>query len=356
MGAEELARRVEDMAARLGGSSGRNTLSLSGEFLSQSFEEGLELMVQVMLRPDFPADEVAKRKADQLAAIKAKEEQPASVAFRLFAENMYQGHPYARDPLGTAASLERLDRDRLKALHKATVRSENLVLAVVGDVNAEKVKKKLSELLAPLSRGFNPVWPDLPPPLPEGGLSVREPRPGQAQTHTLLGFRGASMKEPKSYALDLLAEALANQSGRLFVDLRDQKSLAYALTAFNSAGYDLGSFGFYVAHAPEKAGQVREELIKQVEKIKAQGLTEKELIGARARLLAQWILDRQSFGDRARDLALYDRLGLGWDYAARYGQAIKDLTAQEVLDGAREYLDLTRPLWITVGPEEERGD
>jgi len=353
LGAEELARRVEDMAARLTATSGRNTISLSGEFLSQSFEEGLELMVQVMLRPDFPAEEVAKRKADQLASIKAKEEQPALVAFRLFAENMYQGHPYARDPLGTAASLERLDQDRLKALHRATVKSENLVLAVVGDVKAETVQKKLTALLAPLSRGFNPLWPDLPPPLPEGGLSVDEVRPGQAQTHTLLGFRGTSMREAGNYALDLLAEALSNQSGRLFIELRDQKSLAYALAAFNSAGLDLGSFGFYVAHAPEKTESVKEELLKQVEQIRAQGLTEKELVGARARLLAQWILDRQSFGDRARDLALYDRLGLGWDYARSYGEIIKSLTAEEILAAAQEYLDLSRPLWVRVGPEEE---
>jgi zinc protease len=160
------------------------------------------------------------------------------------------------------------------------------------------------------------------------------------------------MTRPESYALDLLAEALANQSGRLFIDLRDKKSLAYALTASNSSGLDAGSFAFYVASAPEKEEQVRTELSEQLRRILAEPLSPAEFNGARARLLAQWIIDRQTMSARASDLALYDRLGLGADYPQRYTERLKWLTPEAVLQAAQARLDPERPVWIRVGPEK----
>ena len=352
LSAEELARRVEDMAGSITADSGRHTLSLSGSFLSQFFDSGLELFAQVMLDPAFDPAEVEKRKADQLAAIKARNEQPVSVAFRLFNEKIYQGHPYSRDTLGTEETVSALTPDNLKELYGNLVRSDNLVVAVVGDVDPEKVKTELTRLLAPLKGGFEPVLPQAPPPLPQGGITAQELRPGQAQVHLILGFRAPAMNAPDAFALDLLAEALSNQSGRLFVELRDRKSLAYTVAAFNSPGLDAGVFGFYIASAPEKEDQARKEFLTQIERIRTEPLSREEFQGAQARLLAQWILDRQSMSARAGDLALYDSLGLGWDYAQKYAEQIKNLTPEKVLAAAKKYLDPEQSLWVRVGPEK----
>ena len=340
------------MAGGIDADSGRNTLSLSGSFLSRFFDPGLELFAKVLLNPAFDPVEVAKRKTDQLAAIKAQEEKPVSVAFRLFSKSIYRGHPYSRDTLGTQETVSALTPKDLKELFGQLVRPSNLVLAVVGDVDPEMVKKKLTALLSPLKGEFNPVLPAAPPPLPQGGISAEEIKPGQAQVHLVLGFRAPGMTEPDSYALDLLAEALSNQSGRLFMELRDKKSLAYTVSAFNSPGLDAGVFGFYIASAPDKEDQARKEFLAQVELIRTEPLSAEEFAGARARLLAQWILDRQSMSARAGDLALYDRLGLGWDYTRRYAERIKDLTPEKVLAAARKYLDPERTLWVRVGPEK----
>ncbi len=350
LSAEELARRVEDMAGSIGADSGRHTLSLSGSFLSQFFDPGLELFAKVLLNPAFNPTEVSKRKADQLAAIKAQEESPVSVAFRLFNKKIYQGHPYSRETLGTEETVSALTPRDLKDLFNRLVRPNNLVVAVVGDVNPEKVKARLTELLAPLKGEFEPVLPQAPPPIPQGGITAQEIRPGQAQVHLLLGFRAPAMTDPDSYALDLLAEALSNQSGRLFVELRDRKSLAYTVAAFNSPGLDAGVFGFYIASAPEKEDQAKKEFLAQVERIRTEPLSAEEFQGARARLLSQWILDRQSMSARAGDLALYDCLGLGWDYAQEYTERIRNLTPEQVLAAARKYLDPERTLWVRVGP------
>ena len=350
LSAEELARRIEDMAGSISADSGRHTLSLSGSFLSRFFGPGLDLFARVLLNPSFDPQEVARRKADQLAAIKAREEKPVSVAFRLFNKNIYQGHPYSRDTLGTQETVSGLTPKDLKELYDGLVKPGNLVLAVVGDVDPDKVRERLTALLAPLKGEFKPALPQAPPPLPKGGLKAEKIKPGQAQVHLILGFRAARMTDADSCALDILAEALSNQSGRLFMELRDKKSLAYTVAAFNSPGLDAGVFGFYIASAPEKEEQARKEFLVQVERIRTEPLSKEEFEGARARLLAQWILDRQSMSARAGDLALYDRLGLGWDYARRYAERIRNLTPEKILAVAKKYLDPQRSLWVRVGP------
>ena len=50
-----------------------------------------------------------------------------------------------------------------------------------------------------------------------------------------------------------MAAALSSQSGRMFIEMRDKKSLAYSLAAFYSPGLDVGTFGFYVAR-PRRSG------------------------------------------------------------------------------------------------------
>jgi zinc protease len=351
LGPQELARRVENMAGRLFAYSGRNSFGLAGEFLSRFQAEGLDLFGQVLADPSFEPGEVAKRKMDQLAAIKARDEQMPAVAFRLLAQTIYQGHPYARDPLGTQNSVTDITAADLKGLFNHLVRTENLVIAVAGDVSTQEIIDRLNRMLEPLTGSFKPTRPDRLTPLPPEGIRVEDLRPGLNQTQTLLGFRAPGLGHPDSQALELLAAALSSQSGRLFVELRDKKSLAYALAAVYQPGLDLGSFVFYLASAPEKVDQVRLELLSQVDEIRSRPLSAVEFNRARAKLLSEMVLNRQRFDDRAMDLALYERLGLGFDYLNRSADEIKSLTPERVLGAARRWLDPDRPVWIIVGPE-----
>ena len=352
LGPQEVARRVENMAGRLSAYSGRNSLGLSGEFLSRFFEDSLDIFGLVLTQPTFPAEEVAKRRADQLAALKARDEQPQGLAFRLLAETIYSNHPYARDVLGEPESLAGTGAADLKDLFGRLIRTENLVIAAVGDVDPDALQTELARLVEPLSGPFQPSQPDPPAPIPAGGIEIEKVSPGLAQIQTILVWPAPGLGQPDSQALELLAMALSSQSGRLFIELRDKKSLAYAVAAFYGPGVEAGYFGFYLASAPHKASQVRQEMLSQLGEVLKEPLSEAEFNRAKAQLLTQKIIDRQSLADRALDLALYERLGLGYDYARRAAEEIKALTPERIMEAARRWLDPTRPVWITVGPNQ----
>jgi len=64
----------------------------------------------------------------------------------------------------------------------------------------------------------------------------------KAQAHLVVGFLGARLSDPLRWPLEVLSTVLSGQGGRLFVELRDKRSLAYSVTSFSVEGVDPGSF------------------------------------------------------------------------------------------------------------------
>ena len=124
------------MSLRIG--STRHTMTLSCTCLSEDFADVLAIVMDVARRPTFPEEELVKRRAEALTAIRQDDDNPAVRAVEKLFEMLYgASHPYGRKAKGTAASLERMDRDALAGFHGRYVRPGALSLAIVGEVDAD---------------------------------------------------------------------------------------------------------------------------------------------------------------------------------------------------------------------------
>ena len=114
-GAVELAREFEAMGGALGGNSGRNSFGIRAEFLSRHLARGFELFAECVAQPAFAPAEVERERKLQLDELRAREDNPAGVAFQLFSETLYRKHPYRFDTLGSEESISRLGPAQLSA-------------------------------------------------------------------------------------------------------------------------------------------------------------------------------------------------------------------------------------------------
>src|SRR6185436_21137995 len=76
------------------------------------------------------------------------------------------------------------------------------------------------------------------------------------QAHVVIGFRGTSFDSADRFALELLAQVLSGQGGRLFVEIREKLGLAYRVSSFSLEGLDPGYFAVYVSTSPGKVDEV----------------------------------------------------------------------------------------------------
>ncbi len=347
---EELAREMEEMAGGVGGFSGWNSTGVSGKFLSRFFDRGLEMLADVLMNPTFPKEEIERLRKDILAGIKRQEDYLPGYTFKLLYRKLFKRHPYGMPVMGTEDSVSAFSRDDLVEYYRRIFTPQRMVLSVVGDVSTEYVVERVKEVF----RDFKGSGTTLPsPPIDEGptGIEHTGEVKDKAQTNIGIGFIGPTLKDRDRYALSVLTEILSGQGGRLFVELRDKKSLAYSVSAFSRMGMDPGVFAVYIGTAPEKKETAIEEILKELERLTKEKVSEDELRRAKRSLVGNYEIGLQSVSAQASDLANSELYGLGYDHFRRYPGLIESVTAEDVLHVARKYITLDRYVISIVGPE-----
>ena len=351
---EALTRELEDMAGSLSGYAGKSSAGLSGGFLAQDWKRGLELLTMVWTKADFPPAQVAKAKAEQLAALRAQQNVPIARAFLRFRQQVYGKHPYAHNPLGSQATLAKLDRAALQGAMARLRGPGGCVLAVVGDVDVAEVTAEVGRLLGGLKGKAAAL--QVPPVMPlakPSEVTLDEPQARQSQI--LLGFVAPGLSSPERWPLNLADAVLGGMGGRLFSDLRDKRSLAYAVQPFYSPALGGGVFGFYMGVGPGKEPAALKGLEEHLSALRSSAPTPKEMARAKAYYLGRHAIGLQSYGALATAMAGGELEGLGWLFYTTIPDKVKAVSAQQVEAAVDQYLNPKHQALLVSGPPVAKG-
>jgi len=347
--AADFARTAESRAVEIDGFAGRSSFGLTAESTREQLAPALELFSEVLLEPAFAPEELERERREALAAIDRREDRLAQRAFLLFAQTLYPTHPYGQPILGHRETVSAFDRDLVAAHHAKLVRGPNLVMGVAGDVDPDDVAARVSARLSELS---SEAGDSEPPPMEPAPRELRraEIQKDRAQAHLVVGFRGLTVDDPDRFALEVIAQLLAGQGGRLFLELRDRRGLAYALNAVNVEGLQPGFFAVYIATAPEKHDEARRGVFDELEALRAAPPPDDELARAKHFLAGSFLIDEQRSAARAAHMALDSLYGLGPDASRRYAAQVEAVTKDDVLRVARRVVDLDCATLAVVKP------
>jgi zinc protease len=335
----EIAKKVERMAGSLNGFSGYNSFGFTFTFLSQHFEEAFNLLTEVIREPSFDKEEMEKRRRLILASIQQQEDDLGRLVFKLFRKTLYEKHPYRMDTLGTPDSIRRLTQKDLKEYYQRIVIPENMILTVVGDVDRKQVLVAVKKGFGDLKRESLRI-PSISQELPILKKRRAEIAKMKEQAHFVLGFLGVSFHHPDSYALTVLNAVLSGQGGRLFRELRDKESLAYALDFMAHPNLDPGFIGVYMGTHPNKLETAIEAVLRELEKVKVEGVTEEEMDRAKKYLIGNFEIGLQTNGAQANQMSLDELYGFGFDHYQKYPQEIQKVTKEDVNRVAKQYFNI----------------
>ena len=337
--AREIAEAVENMGADLNGYSGRNSFGLQGKFLQRDFEKGFRLFAESLLEPTFPAEELEKKRIETIGALKQQKDQLTQATFLLFLGAHYGDHPYGRNPLGTEDTVRAMTPADLKAYYERWTDPRNMVVAISGDIDAE-------EALAAVRKAFGAMPPRpgyaalgaLPVPSHDAVRKVEERRDKQ-QAHFVIGYPGARFTDPDRYALDVLGSALAGMGGRLFVNLRDKKSLAYSVTSFSSEQVDPGFFAFYMGTSADKLDGAIADTLAEIADVKKGGVTREEFERAKKWMIGTYEIGLQSNASYADKMVYNELYGTGYEETFAAPEKIAAVSFSDVNRLAASVLD-----------------
>jgi zinc protease len=298
--AARLAEEGERLGATLGASAGTEMLQWTSSVPVAQLEGALALLADVVQAPTMPADALESERAVALSQLAQRRDDMYHYPLQLAAEVAWGDHPYARTPLGTAAALDSLQPDDLRAWHREAVLDGEQVIAIVGDAEPE--------LMAALAAGAF----DALRPVPRAPLSAPEWQPSlaprtesrdKAQTAIALAFPAPSRREAARFAASLLGGVASGLGGRFFEALRDRQSLAYTVLVKPMARPLAGQFVAYIATSPEKEEQARRGLLAEVARLHEEPVTPEELERARTHALGAHAIRRENGGAVMGDMA-----------------------------------------------------
>lgn len=347
-----VADRIDRLGGSFGGVTGRNSFGLAAEWLARTWKPGLDLVADCILSPSLGQAELVRERRLLLDDQVAQGDSPAQVAFRTFSEALYGDHPYARDALGTPASVGELTRTALTRFYRTRYPISALTLAVVGDIEIDEVVAAVTARFGKVP-STTPSIPVVKPPRVDGRSALEREvyrYLDRAQAHLVIGFPGATIDAKDRFALEVLVAILGGQSGRLFAELREKRALAYRVSAHSVEGVDPGFVAVYLSCAPDKLSAAITAVRGELERVRVEGVTTEEVERARAYLIGSHQISMQRRSAVANAMAYHEAYGLGWQAWAGYDDAIRAVRPAEIAAAAATYLRPDRAITATVQP------
>ncbi len=324
MSAEEIMEEVDSKAASLSGFSGRNSFGLQAEWLAGDWQRGVDLFSECLLSPRFDEHEIERSKRRQLARLRLQQDSPSHQVFRLFQETLFRKHPYRRSSLGTMQSVETLTAAQVQRHYRRHYPTSALTLAIVGDVDPDKVWARIESRFAGKS-STRPARVKQSEVFTSHSAHKREVYGyiNREQAHLVVGFPGLSISDSDRHALAVLMTILGGQGGRLFVELRDRQSLAYQVGAYSLEGLDPGYVAIYLSCSPEKVGDAVRAVRAEIDGLLVRGVSPQEMKRAKRHLIGTHEIALQRRSSVAAALAFHDAYGLSYQAHADYPKHVQ---------------------------------
>jgi predicted Zn-dependent peptidase len=347
----QLADALETLGASLTATSGWDATQVSLYSLSGNFAQALQLMADVVARPDFPEREVARLREEGLTALARSRDEPGAIANNAFPALVYGAeHPYGR--FATTQATRMLDQARVRAFHAARYRPETSTLVLVGDVNPTAVHPVVERALGGWRAAAAMPAPSPPVVAPTIARSVvyLVDKPGAAQSQIRIGHPGVARSSPDFYALQVLNTILGGAfTSRLNTNLREVHGWSYGAGSSYSMRQNAGPFTAQAGVVTAKTDSSIVEFMKELNRIRAEPVTAEELDKAKRYLALGFPQSVETNPQVAAQLAGLVTYGIDPNFLSTYVQRVMAVTVDDVRRVANQYVRPGNAIIVVVG-------
>jgi predicted Zn-dependent peptidase len=313
--ARAISEAIEDVGGELNACTERDSTSFTSAVIGEHLPLAIELIGDMILRPHFDAADLEREKHVVLQELAEVEDTPSDVIFDQLWGAAFGDQPLGRSILGDETSIRRIGVDDLRAWAATRYRGGDLILSAAGSVDHDELVRLADARFGRLREGRA----DETAAHFTGG--TRTARGSGDQAHITFGFEG-----PRRLADDYLSSRLfadvagGGASSRLFQELREERGLAYSVSASVQAYSDTGLLTVHAATSRRESAAAG-QLIQDVLEATARDATRRELdrarMQARAALLMQLETPWGQMAYAARQLTVRGRLVPPSEIAAR---------------------------------------
>ncbi len=350
-GYEALTDELDRHAITLSGSADLDSASVSVGALNGEADRAMSLLAEVIMEPTFPKDELEEFVSQTTTGLMVTERSPDYLASRELRRRLFGAHPAARLPEGTAAGLQKLERDDLAAWWKTYARPDAATLYVAGAIEPERAfELARTHLSSWTAEGEAPTidLPEIPKPT-KTKIYLVDRKSNQSQIR--VGQRSITRTDPRYPAARVVTEYFGGGfNSRLNDTIRVKKGLTYGAGGGFSTGRFTGQFVVSTFSKTATVAQTVATILEEIDRLQAEAPSSTERDDSISYIIGSFAADRETPQSLIRDLWQLELSSLPDDYYGSYLAKIRDVAGDAAVATAGELVDPDNLVIIVVGP------
>lgn len=342
----QLAEKIDALGADLTVEVDADRVTFGLAVTKDKLAQAFELLSAVVTKPRLDAGEFGKLKARQLDKVRqaAKGSGTWMARAALDRELYGEAHPYGAMQANDE-TIARIELADVKGFYAKTYVAANMLLVLAGDVDEAEAQRLAQGAFAKVPTSAPPTLTFPEAPAASGVRVVLATKADAKQADILVARFGIPRGDPRWPELALAMHTLGGgMAGRLFVDVREKRSLAYS--TYGSAREVASGPTPVVAYAGTQSGMVAQSITALLENLRwiagERPVREEELAIARQSLETGFVYRLETIGSVASLAIDKETLGLPgadvYDYVAQYRRALHDAKLDAVRAEAKRLL------------------
>ncbi len=329
--------RIEDVGGELNAYTTKEETTLYSTFLSEDYERAAELLSDILFCSVYPQKEINREKEVIAEEINSYKDSPSELIFDEFEELVFDGHPIARNILGTSENINRFNRDSILRFIENNYHTDQMVVSSVGKLNFDKLikytEKYFGHIEAKLRKNGRKPFENY---IPGTRTEIKD----TFQTHCVIGNIAYDVKHPMRIAMVLLNNIIGGpaMNSRLNLALRERKGMAYNIESGYTAYTDTGLFNVYFGTDKENFEKALAIVNKEFKLLRESKLGDVQLSKAKKQLLGQIAISTESHDDLmlaiGKSYLLYNQV----DPLSEVFRKIEAISAGDLLEAANTVL------------------
>ncbi|HOF15644.1 MAG TPA: pitrilysin family protein [Bacteroidales bacterium] len=303
--------------------------------MNSYIDRAIEILTDIVFNSAFHEKDIAVEKDVVIEEIKSYKDNPSELIFDEFENLVFEGHTLGTNILGTIKSVKSFNKEKIEAFLKRTYHTDQMVVAVVGNVDFKKCVKLIQKhlgVVAENKRNYNRLV------FNNFSTQQRIRKHNGLQSHVMIGQVLPHYNETKNKTAVLLNNILGGpgSSSLLNMAIREKNGYVYTIESSYASLSDVGLFSVYAASDPKIIDKSIQLIFKEMDKLQTHKLGILQLQRAKQQLIGQTYIAHESNMTEMLSIARTHLLYEEVDTIADIVKQIEDITASDLLELANE--------------------
>ena len=337
----QFAQFLDENGIKLGVTSGNDTFSIVIQTTKDNLPKAMTALNEVINNPVFQDSEINKIKQRKIQELKSVSDSPSSFVFDEFKKLAFKDSIYGQNSTFLLNNINNVKRDDIVEFYSHIINPENMSIAVVGDIDEDYIVNELNKIIKPIkdSQKFQYSHQKFSAYKPQTDVETTLYKKEVQANWMALGYKTCGSLNRRDNAVLNVINAILGEgmSSRLFLNLRENKGLAYTVGSGLSVNILDGAFVTYIGTNKNSIKEAKQGLVDEIERLKKEPVTSKELQDAKDKIMGKFLLGIETNMDEAELLSHYSVLGRDLNAFEEYKKAINEVSQNDILEIANKY-------------------